>query len=95
MAWLGKHPINTTFRVTASFQDASGPVTGATPKISIYNPSGSLVINAQNMTERGLGIYYYDYPITVAGIFKVHTALAASDLWGYGSFEGVDIGRMD
>ena len=95
MAWLGKQPVNTTFRITASFQNAAGPILLAAPVISVYDPTDALVVNAAGMTEIGSGIYYYDYPIPSAGIFKVHTALAANNLWGYGSFEGIDIGRME
>ena len=99
MSWLGKQPINVSFRITASFKDAAGPVTGAAPVISIYDPTNAIVVNAAAMTEiagpPALGIYYYDYIILLVAVYKVHTALAANDLWGYGSFEGFDIGRME
>lgn len=95
MSWLGKQPINNSFRITASFKDAAGPILGAAPTIDIYDPINAHLVIAQAMTELGLGVYYYDYTILTAGVFKVHTALAANNLWGYGSFEGTDIGRME
>jgi hypothetical protein len=94
MAWLGKQPINVAFRITASFKDAAGPVTGAAPRITIYDPTNAAVVVSQLMTQIGVGIYYYDYTPLLVGVYKVHTALAANSLWGYGSFEGFDIGRM-
>ena len=95
MSWLGKQPINVSFRITASFKDAAGPILGAAPTIDIYDPADMHVVIAAAMTELGQGIYYYDYVVLLTHVYKVHTALAANDLWGYGSFEGFDIGRME
>lgn len=51
--------------------DARGAMTGLTDVLlTLYSPTGHTVLNAVTMTEEGNGKYYYDYRVSVEGVYS-------------------------
>lgn len=48
-------------KIIAYFSENGTPKTGLTPTISIIKVDGTSIINGEDMSESGLGFYYYNF----------------------------------
>lgn len=85
--------------IVAYFTDAGSPATGLTPTISVWDLSGSVIVNAQNMVEVAGGFYSYnfstydedeDYVIRADG----GGSLSNSDRYVYSTNETANVGKI-
>ena len=73
------------FRIWGHYIASKVNKTGLTVTVSLYDPGGTLRLNAVSASEVGLGLYRYDYTIPRSGTISgkwagvVHTADATVD----------------
>lgn len=73
---IARYNLGETVKLYLRIDDATGAILvdpSSTPIITVTDPNGTVVTNAQNMTRESLGIWYYNQPTTnyVLGQYQV------------------------
>ena len=85
-------PKGQVYRLSTTVQTNSTNVTPTGITLSVVNPAGTAsTYSSSQMTSTGTGIYYYDYAVSLEGMFYykwVTTGVGAGA--SFGQFRGLD-----
>jgi hypothetical protein len=86
-------------KITAFFTEEGTPKTGLSPTVSIWKLDGTVIVNAQAMTEIAGGFYYYDfttYDETIDYCIRADgtSTLTGADRYKFSTNETADVGKI-